>query len=38
MYAELKMELDNQTLDFKQASNLQGVIMENMQKYCTRVI
>lgn len=31
MYAELKMELDNQTLDFKQASNLQGVIMEHIE-------
>lgn len=31
MYAELRMELDNETLDYKQSSNLQGVIMENIE-------
>ena len=32
MYAELKMELDNETLDYKQSSNLQGVIMEHIEE------
>ena len=32
MYAELKMELDNETLDCKQSSNLQGVIMEHIEE------
>lgn len=31
MYADLKMELDSQLLTFQQSSNLQGVIMENIQ-------
>lgn len=32
MYAELKMELDNETLDYKKSSNLQGVIMEHIEE------
>ena len=30
MLAELKMELKNDSLDFRQSSNLQGVIMERI--------
>lgn len=34
MYAELKMELEGEELNYKQSSNLQGVIMENIdEKY-----
>lgn len=34
MYAELKMELEGEDLNYKQSSNLQGVIMENInEKY-----
>lgn len=31
MYADLRMELDSKTLSFQQSSNLQGIIMENIQ-------
>ena len=38
MYADLKMELDSPILTFQQSSNLQGVIMENIQaEYAERL-
>lgn len=38
MYAELKMELDNETLDYKQSSNLQGVIMEHIEEEYAEIL
>lgn len=32
MYAQLKMELEGKELNYKQSSNLQGVIMENIDE------
>ncbi|URW87967.1 hypothetical protein M5E86_18230 [Blautia wexlerae] len=30
MYAELQMELETKEINYRQSSNLQGVIMENI--------
>lgn len=38
MYAELKLELDNETLDYKQSSNLQGVIMEHIEEEYAEIL
>lgn len=38
MYAELKMELDNEILDYKQSSNLQGVIMEHIEEEYAEIL
>ena len=32
MYAELKMELEGEDLNYKHSSNLQGVVMENIDE------
>lgn len=38
MYAELKMELEGEELSYKKSSNLQGVIMENIdEEYAERL-
>ena len=32
MYAELQMELETKEINYRQSSNLQGVIMENISQ------
>ena len=37
MYAELQMELETKEINYRQSSNLQGVIMENISpEYAAR--
>ena len=38
MYAELQMELETKEINYRQSSNLQGVIMENISpEYAARL-